>query len=129
MDGRVEEAWTVIREVTEIFGEFNLSDFIWFFKKLDLGFGKRIEDIYARFDTLLEKIIAEREELRKKIRNEGGDHQGKSHGRDGDVKDFLDILIDITEDENAEMKLTRNQIKALVVVNSSHSLIRFLFFF
>ncbi|KAM1553556.1 hypothetical protein EV2_006546 [Malus domestica] len=91
-EGRDEEARLVVREVTRIFWEFNLSDFVWFCKKLDLqGFGKRIEDIHRRFDSLDKKVISEREELRKKnMKNERG-----SGGEE--VKDFLDILLDILE--------------------------------
>ncbi|XP_015874250.2 licodione synthase [Ziziphus jujuba] len=115
MEGRVEEARTVIRDVTKIFGEFNLSDYIWFCRRLDLqGFGKRIEDIHKRFDTLLEKIIAEREEFRKK-KKEDADQETCNDQEEEEVKDFLDILLDITEDDNAEITLTRLHIKALVM--------------
>ncbi|KAB2606829.1 licodione synthase-like [Pyrus ussuriensis x Pyrus communis] len=112
-DGRDEEARLVVREVTRIFGEFNLSDFVWFCKKLDLqGFGKRIEDTHRRFDTLVEKVISEREELRKKnTKNEGG------NGGE-EVKDFLDILLDILEKGSAEceeVEFTRVHIKALIM--------------
>ncbi|XP_058199629.1 cytochrome P450 93B2-like [Rhododendron vialii] len=102
--GEADEARTLVREVSRIFGEFNLSDFIWFLKRWDLqGIGKRCEDIYARYDALLEKIIMEREEMRK----ENGD--GKS------VKDFLDILVDALENEDSEIKLTRDHVKALIL--------------
>ncbi|XP_059429238.1 licodione synthase-like [Corylus avellana] len=108
MLGRAEEARAVVRDVTKIFGEFNVSDYIWFCKHLDLqGFGKRIEDIHRRFDALVEKVITEREELRKK--KEDGERE-----RD-EVKDFIDILLDFSEDENSEIKLTRAHIKALIV--------------
>ncbi|XVF30098.1 hypothetical protein REPUB_Repub16aG0027600 [Reevesia pubescens] len=54
---------TLVREVTEIFGEFNVSDIIWFCKNLDLqGFRKRFEDTHRRYDALLESIIRDREE-------------------------------------------------------------------
>ncbi|TXG53504.1 hypothetical protein EZV62_022673 [Acer yangbiense] len=62
-EGQAEEARTLVRQVTEIFGEFNLSDIIWIFKNVDLqGFRKRFKDIHRRYDSLLEKIITDRED-------------------------------------------------------------------
>ncbi|KAE8708068.1 Licodione synthase [Hibiscus syriacus] len=93
------------RDVTKIFGEFNVSDVIWFCKHLDLqGFRKRFEDIRRRFDALLEKIISDREHARK----------NKKRDDDG-VKDFLDLLLDALEDAHAEVQITRNHIKALLL--------------
>jgi cytochrome P450 len=109
-DSQAEEARTLVREVTNILGEFNVSDFIWFCRNLDLqGFRKRFEDVHKRYDALLEKIITDREELRKQkeITYKRGDH---------DVKDLLDILLDALENKNLEITLTRNHIKALVLV-------------
>ncbi|PON89556.1 Cytochrome P450, E-class, group I [Trema orientale] len=113
-DGRVEEARIVVREVTKIFGELNLSDFVWFFRKLDLqGFGKRIEAIFTRFDALVEKVISEREQLRDR------NHMNKDDDGDIDdmaeVKHFIDVLLDYVDNEDAEMKLTRVHIKALIM--------------
>lgn len=108
-DSQAEEARTLVREVTNILGEFNVSDFIWFCRNLDLqGFRKRFEDVHKRYDALLEKIITDREELRKQkeITYKRGDH---------DVKDLLDILLDALENKNLEITLTRNHIKALVL--------------
>lgn len=105
--GEADEARTLVREASRIVGEFNLSDFIWFLKKWDLqGIGKRCEDIYARYDALLEKIITDREVMRK----ENGD--GKS------AKDFLGILVDALENEDSEIKLTRDHVKALILVST-----------
>ncbi|MBA0684778.1 hypothetical protein Goari_026341, partial [Gossypium aridum] len=97
---------TLVREVNEIFfGEFNVSDIIWFFKNIDVqGFRKRFLDIHNRYDSLLEKIMRDREELRK-----------NKKPNDDDVKDFLDIMLDIFEDEHSEVQLTRKHIKALIL--------------
>ncbi|XP_058004286.1 cytochrome P450 93B16-like [Hevea brasiliensis] len=104
-DSEAEVARTVVREVTQIFGEFNVCDFIWFCRNIDLqGFRKRIDDIYSKYDGLLEKLITSREELRKQNRINGAVHE---------AQDFLDIMLDVMEDENAEIRLTRNHIKAL----------------
>ncbi|XP_076903031.1 cytochrome P450 93B2-like [Bidens hawaiensis] len=101
-----EEVKNLVREVTTIFGEFNVSDFIWFCRKLDLqGFKKRYEDIRTRYDALVEKIISQREQMRRK--------EGK--GKYGKGKDFLDLLLDVLEDEKTEIKITRNHIKALIL--------------
>jgi hypothetical protein len=77
---------------------------------LDLqGFGKRLKEVRKRFDTMTERIIMEHEEARKKKKETG----------EGDpVKDLLDILLDISEDDSSEMKLTRENIKAFILVKS-----------
>ncbi|KAA8543931.1 hypothetical protein F0562_021892 [Nyssa sinensis] len=107
--GEAKEARNLVHEVTRIFGEFNVSDFILMCRSLDLqGFGKRIEDIHERYDGLLEKIITNREELRKK-------KPEAERTCEDDMKDFLDILLDILEDNNSDMKLTRDHVKALVL--------------
>nr|ACB56919.1 flavone synthase II [Pilosella officinarum] len=105
-NSEADEAKNLVREVTTIFGQFNVSDFIWFCKNLDLqGFKKRYEDTHRRYDALLEKIISEREEKRRK------------GGKRDDVKgtDFLDMLLDVLEDGKAEIKITRDHIKALIL--------------
>ncbi|CAH1443834.1 unnamed protein product [Lactuca virosa] len=103
---QADEAKNLVREVTMIFGEFNVSDFIWFCKNIDLqGFKKRYEDTHRRYDALLEKIISEREEKRRR--------EGK--GEDNKGKDFLDMLLDVLEDGKAEIKITRDHIKALIL--------------
>nr|AAF04115.1 flavone synthase II [Callistephus chinensis] len=104
-NNEADEAKNLVREVTKIFGEFNISDFICLFKNIDLqGFKKRYVDTHTRYNALLEKMIFEREEKRKQKKSE-----------DGKGKDFLDILLDVLEDENAEIKITRDHIKALIL--------------
>ncbi|KAG8472615.1 hypothetical protein CXB51_034415 [Gossypium anomalum] len=105
---------TLVREVTEIFGEFNISDIIWFFKNIDVqGFRKRVLDIHSRYDSLLEKIMRDREELRK-----------NKKPNDDDVKDFLDMMLDVFEDEHSEIQLTRNHIKALILLINNPETLR-----
>ncbi|CAJ2669498.1 unnamed protein product [Trifolium pratense] len=112
MLGEAEEARDVIRDVTEMFGEFNVSDFIWLFKKLDIqGLGKRIEDLFVRFDTLVERIISKREEMRKNK----GIVKNKSEEDGTESRDFLDILLDCIDNKNSEVKIERIHIKALVM--------------
>nr|XP_043636830.1 cytochrome P450 93A3-like [Erigeron canadensis] len=94
----------IVTDIGEVMGTFNLSDHIWFFQNLDVqGVKKRSKEIRARFDSLIEKIINEHEEVRNEIK------------RKGEVKDLLDILLDISENECMEIKLTREHIKAFVL--------------
>ncbi|GKD12453.1 cytochrome P450 93A3-like protein, partial [Tanacetum coccineum] len=62
---------------------------------------KKLKDIIARFDVILEKMVDEHEEARK-------------HTLTGQVKDLLDVLVDIKHDESMDIKLTRENIKALI---------------
>jgi hypothetical protein len=97
-----------VREVTQIFGEFNVSDFIWFCRNLDFrGYRKKFEDVHRRYDALLENIITNREIERKKS---GGEYK---------VKDLLDMMLDALEDKSSEVELTREHIKALVLVRKT----------
>lgn len=110
-DGEAEAARTVIREVTQIFGEFDVADIIWFCKNFDLqGIKKRSEDIQRRYDALLEKIITDREKQR---RSQGG--------AAAEARDFLDMFLDIMESGNSEVKFTREHLKALILVRTKNT--------
>lgn len=109
-----DEVRTLLLEMPELVGRFNLSDSIGLCKKLDLqGLEKRYKGLHWRLDGILQWIIKEHEQERR---------IGRKLGVDGDCdKDLVDILLDISEDEKAEMKLTRDNIKAFVPVRSSLS--------
>ncbi|XP_020213549.1 cytochrome P450 93A3 [Cajanus cajan] len=96
----------LMADTAELMGKFNISDFICFLKNFDSqlqGFNKRLKQIRHRFDTLMDTIIKEREEQRRKNKEIGGTRQ---------LRDMLDVLLDILEDENSEMKLDKENIKA-----------------
>lgn len=105
----------LIQETAELTGKFNLSDYIWFCKNLDLqGFGKRLKEVRDRFDEMMEKIIDEHQNKRR---------NSKEASKEGEVvRDLLDILLDISEDGTSEIKLTRENIKAFILVSSYFSL-------
>ncbi|VVA99033.1 unnamed protein product [Arabis nemorensis] len=62
-------------------------------------FKKELMGVSHEFDELLERIIVEHEEKLD-------DHQDR---------DMMDLLLETYRDENAEYKITRNQIKSLFV--------------
>ncbi|CAI8616528.1 unnamed protein product [Vicia faba] len=109
-DNQAEETRALVREVTEIFGEFNVSDFIGIFKNFDLkSLKKRALNIHKRYDALLEKIISDRENSRRIAKLEGGYEDEEK------VKDFLDILLDVSDEKDYEVNFTRNHIKSLIL--------------
>lgn len=101
----------LVTEITEISGRFNLADYIWFCKNLDLqGFGKRLKELHPLYDKLVERIIREHEEERRKKKDKD------------EVKDLLDILLNVSEDDSMELKVSRENIKAFIlVINYSFS--------
>lgn len=103
------EVKNLIKEIAEITGKFNVSDYIWFCKNLDLqGIRKRPVDIRRRFDKMMERIIEEHRDMRSKMKdNSDGGHV---------EKDLLDILLDISEDESLDIKLSIENIKAFILV-------------
>ncbi|QHO24268.1 hypothetical protein HN873_039790 [Arachis hypogaea] len=112
-DGLVdsEEIRKMVKDIMENAGKFNnISDFIWLFKNWDLhGKNKRVKEIRKRFDSMIERVIREHELAKKKMKEEGD--------TGGRVKDLLDILLDILEDNKKidEIQLTKENIKALIL--------------
>nr|GEW82188.1 cytochrome P450 93A3-like [Tanacetum cinerariifolium] len=102
-ENEADDMRKLVPDISEITGKFNLADYIWFLKNLDLqGYGKRVKEIHRRFDQLIERIISEHEDERTKKGN-------------NEVRDVLDILLNISEDETMEMKLTKENIKAFIL--------------
>ncbi|CAL0312074.1 unnamed protein product [Lupinus luteus] len=111
MLGESEEIRNIAREVVKIFGEYSLTDFIWPLKKLKVGnYEKRIEELFNRFDPVIEKVIKKRQEIRQKRKERNGELE---KGEESVV--FLDTLLDFAEDPTMEIKITKEQIKGLVV--------------
>lgn len=80
----------LIHETVELRGKFKP-----FCKNLDLqGFKKQLKEARDRFDSMVEKIIEGHKSERRKIKESGGS---------GEVKDLLDISLDVAEDESSEM--------------------------
>ncbi|KAJ6380172.1 hypothetical protein OIU76_016764 [Salix suchowensis] len=106
-DNEAEGVRTLVREVTQMFGEFNVSDFFWFCRNLDFqGYRRKFEDVHRRYDALVEKIITNRE-IERKNKSSGGEYK---------ARDLLDMMLDAMEDKSSEVELTRENIKALVLV-------------
>lgn len=77
-------------------------------KYIDLfGNGKRLRMALKRFDRLLEQIIKEYDE---KV-------EFCSKSDEEEEKDVMDILLETYRDDNAEIKLTRDQIKHFFLVS------------
>nr|XP_043638725.1 cytochrome P450 93A3-like [Erigeron canadensis] len=101
-EAEAREIKNLLADITEIIGNFNVSDYISFFKNVDLqGFGKRLKDIRNRYDILVENILKEHEEERKM-------------NTKLEVKDLLHILLDTAEDKSQKIQLTRENIKAFI---------------
>jgi cytochrome P450 len=97
------------KQVAELVGAFNIEDYVALFRGWDLqGLGRRTRAVHSRFDALLEAMIKTKE----KDRREG---PGKGMAK---TKDLLDIVMDAATDPAAEVKLTRDNIKAFVLVST-----------
>ncbi|XP_038718382.1 3,9-dihydroxypterocarpan 6A-monooxygenase-like [Tripterygium wilfordii] len=106
MESDADEVRKMVKELNELGAKFNFSDSFWFCKHIDLqGFGKRLKEARDKYDAMIERVIKEHEEERKKDVKDRGDV----------VKDLLDILLDIYEDESAEIRLTRENVKAFIM--------------
>ncbi|KAJ1269763.1 hypothetical protein BS78_06G002100 [Paspalum vaginatum] len=129
-----DEAQELVKAVAELVGAFNVDDYIAVCRGWDIqGLRRRAVDVHRRFDALLEEILRHKEEAREARRLvtattvAGGDDNtaaaadGEGGGRKKEAaattthKDLLDILMDKAEDETAEVKLTRDNIKAFII--------------
>ncbi|CAN6278115.1 unnamed protein product [Urochloa humidicola] len=109
------EAADVVKAVTALLGAFNVEDYVPLCRGWDLqGLRRKAAGVHRRFDALLEQMIRRKEEARERARRGGGaivEHEQATGERS---KDLLDILLEKAEDEAAEVKLTRENIKAFI---------------
>ncbi|KAF7835993.1 beta-amyrin 24-hydroxylase [Senna tora] len=99
----VGEITKAVQEVGVLLGTFNLCDYVVFLRNLD------VQAVSKKLDTMMEKVMREREEARK-MKNMMGDDQNCERGMD-----FLDCLIDLIGTEDSEMKFTRESAKVLTL--------------
>lgn len=78
-DDDAEEVRNMIKEISDVLGAFNVSDYIWFCKNFDFqGIKKRLVDVRGRYDRLIERIIEEHRQIRRKRQeNDDGSHPQK----------------------------------------------------
>ncbi|GLJ10144.1 hypothetical protein SUGI_0122930 [Cryptomeria japonica] len=104
-DAQVSQCRKIAQEVMELTGKFNLGDYIFFCKNLDLqGYECQMKDVHRRFDNYMKRILEQHEQA--------ADDNDDGNGR---PKDLIDILLSISRDKQAEMELTRDHIKATVL--------------
>nr|GEZ78424.1 cytochrome P450 93A3-like [Tanacetum cinerariifolium] len=67
------------------------------------GLGRKVKDTRLRYDLVIDRILEEHDDVRK----------DKKTGQV--VKDLVDILLDIEQDDSSEIKMTRENIKAFIL--------------
>ncbi|GFY80603.1 cytochrome P450, family 712, subfamily A, polypeptide 1 [Actinidia rufa] len=102
-----KEIRRLVKDVLDLAPKFSLGEMLGPLAKLDLfGYGKKLKGLLTQFDDLAEGIMVEHEEKR---RESGGGEGG------GERKDMMDILLEISRDERAEVKITRKDIKSFLM--------------
>ncbi|KAG8388527.1 hypothetical protein BUALT_Bualt02G0134800 [Buddleja alternifolia] len=102
-DGHSRKFHKIIHEIEYLLGEFNVADY---FPKLAWvnkfnGLDKRLDNSFHELDTFLEKVIEEHLDP----------NRPKSHH-----KDMVDVLLQIQKDPNQAITLTKEHIKAVLMV-------------
>ncbi|KAL0006750.1 hypothetical protein SO802_008252 [Lithocarpus litseifolius] len=71
-------------------------------KRLTFGlYGKQVMDLNITYNEILERMLKQCEE----------------GGKSDENKDLMDVLLKVYQDDKAEVKITRNHIKALLLVS------------
>ncbi|KAA8517018.1 hypothetical protein F0562_017164 [Nyssa sinensis] len=100
-DNQSKMIWEFVQGLQQLVPKIIVGEMLGPLKRFDLlGSGRRLRALLMQYDTLIEEIIMEHEKERKVI---GGERR---------KKDMMDIILEISEDESAEIKITRNDIKA-----------------
>ncbi|KAE8715041.1 Detected protein of confused Function [Hibiscus syriacus] len=95
----------VMSEITEILGLPNISDFFPVLAPLDLqGLCKRIAKPLEKLNRIIDNMIDQRLKVEKKSENSLGE-----------VNDFLQILIQLKDENDSKTPLTMDHIKALLL--------------
>jgi hypothetical protein len=93
----------LVKEFMHVGAKLSMGEVFGPLGKLDLfGYGKKLRKIVGEFDKILESFLKEHEE---RINNENCEG------------DMMDILLEVYRNPNAEVRLTRNDIKAFFLVS------------
>ncbi|OMO66326.1 Cytochrome P450 [Corchorus olitorius] len=93
----------MVDEVVDLVGKLSAVDILGPLEKLDLfGYGRKFKKELGKFDQLVEEI------MKKHVENSIIGKQGR---------DLMDILLETCNDPNAEVKLSKRDIKALFLVS------------
>ncbi|GAA0170175.1 oxygenase [Lithospermum erythrorhizon] len=102
-----EEFKKMLEELFLLNGVLNIGDYIKWVDFLDLqGYVKRMKVLSKKLNKFLETVLDEHEDMRRRAVIEN-DESGKKK-----VKDMVDVLLDLAEDPNLEVKLERHGVKA-----------------
>ncbi|XP_021893985.1 cytochrome P450 93A3-like [Carica papaya] len=105
---KTDEMRQLVGEMNDLVGKGSLLDLIWFLKNLDLqGLRKRLKNARDQYNNVMEGIIKECEEVKRKRKESSNGNNPR--------KDVLESLLDIYEDSSSEIKLTRENVKALIM--------------
>jgi len=92
----------MIQEFASMLGVFDIGDFIPYLGWMDLqGLGRRQKEIHKRADAFYEKLIE--------------DHLVQKNMRQ--TKDFVDVLLALSQQNSAEVNISRDNIKAILIVS------------
>ncbi|KAF1002250.1 hypothetical protein AG4045_001449 [Apium graveolens] len=103
-----KEFTSMIEELFYLNGVLNIGDSIPWIDFLDLqGYVKRMKSLSIKFDRFLEHVLDEHNERRK------------NEKRDFVAKDMVDVLLQLADDPNLEVKIHRHGVKAFTQVIES----------
>lgn len=99
----VGEIQGLVKEFLHVGAKLSMGEVLGRLGKWDLfGYGKKLVKIVGKFDRILERVMVE--------------HEGKVN-EIGFQGDMMDILLQVYRNPDAEVKLTRNDIKAFFLVS------------
>ncbi|KAL9235601.1 hypothetical protein vseg_010346 [Gypsophila vaccaria] len=94
----------ILKEFEEMLGRFRVGDCIPFLAwtdKLD-GWDAKVDRVAKEYDQFLEEVLKEHQEHRKRL----------NHDK---IKDLVDVLLDVQEDETTGFPVERDSIKAIIL--------------
>ncbi|XP_074358665.1 trimethyltridecatetraene synthase-like [Apium graveolens] len=99
-----EEFKFMFEELFVLNGVYNIGDFIPWLGVFDLqGYVKRMKDVSKKLDKFLEIVIDEHNEVRKRTNVDGKNYV---------AKDMVDVLLQLADDQDVQVKLHRDGVKA-----------------
>lgn len=93
----------LVNDMTGLLGMPNVSDFYPHLARFDLqGIQKKMKGLAIRLDEIFETMISQRQKMEEK--------------KDGSNKDFLEFLLKLKDEQDAQVPFTMTHVKALLMV-------------